>query len=126
MAACGVVKCTRGTGWLVVRGVGAVDGGGMATVRGAGVVGVEGVVANEPTLVGADPVGMVAVSPHPVAASTTARPAAAVNGKRRTVRRRVDFMDHPEWTGSDGCMSWSLVGTLRVGVELPAEHGGAR
>ena len=126
MAPCGVVKCTRGTGWGVVREVGVVDGGGMASVGGAAVAGVEGVEANGPTLVGADPVGMVVVPPHALAASTTASPAAAVSGRRRIEWRGVGFMDHPEWTGSGGCMTWSLVGTLRVGVELSARHGHAR
>jgi hypothetical protein len=122
MAPCGVVKCTRGTGWVVVRGVGAV-----AAVGAAGVAGVDGVVASRPTLVGADPVGLVAAPLHPVAVSTTAGPAAAVSGRRwRTVSRTVGFMDHPEWTGSGGCMTWSLVGTPGVGVELPAGHRDAR
>jgi hypothetical protein len=125
MAPCGVLKCRRGPGGVVVRGVGAVEGGGRATVGGAGVAGVEGVVASDPMLVGADPVGVVAVPPHPVAASTTARAAAVVSGRRRIVRRMVGFMDHPEWTGSGGCVTWSRVGMLRVGLELPAALGDA-
>lgn len=126
MAPCGVVKCRRAAGGVVVRGVGAVDRGGRATVGGAGVAGVQGVVASDPMLVGADPVGMVAVPPHPVAASTTARPAAVVSGRQRVVWRRVGFIDHPGWTGSSGCVTWSRVGMLRVGLELPAAHGDAR
>jgi hypothetical protein len=74
----------------------------MATVGGAGGAGAAGVEGVVPTLVGADPVGMVAVPPHPAAASTSARPAAA-SGRRRPVRRRFGVMDHPEWTGSSGC-----------------------
>jgi hypothetical protein len=99
MAACGVLKCTPGTGggagWVVVRGVGEIEAGADGTIAGvvaAGVVGADGVVAGAATLVEGDAVGMVALRSQPVAASTRASPAAALSGRRRAVRRRVDFI----------------------------------
>jgi hypothetical protein len=102
-----VVKCTPGTGGavggVVVGGDVAIDGEADGTVGGVvtvGVVDAGGVVADGATPGGGDAVGMAALRPQPVAASTRTSPAAAVSGRRRAVRARVGSIDVSRLAGS--------------------------